>query len=151
MGHRATLHKRLPVRRCRPRESQVKRCRWPSYALDSNSSASNHRILLQQQIQSYICKHVIESITWLWYHHGGQKHEFARLLPPLHPVHWQPFAVSSHSLQSPGREMGISIFISIFILNILDCALLMILLSMGQSANAPSAFMCSSLDQAFQP
>ena len=46
--------------------------------------------------------------------------------------------------------MGISIFISIFILNILDCALLMKLLSMGQSANAPSTLMCLSLDQSFQ-
>ena len=60
-----------------------------------------------------------------------------------------PFPPTVSNLQ--GGEMGINIFISIFILNILDCALLMILLSMGQSANAPSTFMCSRLDQSFQP
>lgn len=65
---------------------------------------------------------------------------------PLTALCFFPATVSS--LQ--GGEMGISIFIGIFILNILDCALLMKLLSMGQSANAPSTLMCLSLDQSFQ-
>ena len=133
----------------RPRESQVKRCRWPGYALDPNSSASNHKILLQQQIQfkylqtCYRKHHLTLIQSW----RPEMSFPGFCLLSILSFDSPLLFPATVSSLQ--GGEMGISIFISIFIFNILDCALLMKLLSMGQSANAPSTLMCSSLDESF--